>query len=160
MNLKLFGAAVAAAIACAPANAAILIQVDAFATGFTRNSGCRDFTPECLVGTPTSQAFSFQTEIPDFINGVSSFTVGFSSNDGFRSGTVLELANGERTGINFSFMRGGFGTETSLTAPTFRVFQLNPTVVPEPATWAMMLVGFGAVGYSMRKQPKVHAQLT
>ena len=25
-----------------------------------------------------------------------------------------------------------------------------PAAVPEPATWAMMLVGFGAVGYSMR----------
>lgn len=26
--------------------------------------------------------------------------------------------------------------------------------VPEPATWAMMLVGFGAVGYAMRRQRK------
>jgi hypothetical protein len=24
--------------------------------------------------------------------------------------------------------------------------------VPEPATWAMMLLGFGAVGYSMRRR--------
>lgn len=27
---------------------------------------------------------------------------------------------------------------------------INP--VPEPATWAMMLFGFGAVGYSMRRR--------
>jgi hypothetical protein len=27
------------------------------------------------------------------------------------------------------------------------------SAVPEPTTWAMMLVGFGAVGYSMRKRP-------
>ena len=27
------------------------------------------------------------------------------------------------------------------------------SAVPEPATWAFMLVGFGAVGYSMRKRP-------
>jgi hypothetical protein len=26
------------------------------------------------------------------------------------------------------------------------------SAVPEPTTWAMMLVGFGAVGYSMRKR--------
>ena len=26
--------------------------------------------------------------------------------------------------------------------------------VPEPATWAMMLIGFGAVGYSMRRRRK------
>ena len=28
--------------------------------------------------------------------------------------------------------------------------------VPEPATWAMMLVGFGAVGYSMRRRRKTY----
>lgn len=27
------------------------------------------------------------------------------------------------------------------------------SAVPEPSTWAFMLVGFGAVGYSMRKRP-------
>lgn len=26
------------------------------------------------------------------------------------------------------------------------------SAVPEPATWAMMLMGFGAVGYSMRRR--------
>jgi PEP-CTERM motif len=28
--------------------------------------------------------------------------------------------------------------------------------VPEPATWAMMLIGFGIVGVSMRRRQKVH----
>ena len=27
------------------------------------------------------------------------------------------------------------------------------SAIPEPATWAFMLIGFGAVGYSMRKRP-------
>ena len=26
--------------------------------------------------------------------------------------------------------------------------------VPEPATWAMMLLGFGAIGLTMRRRPK------
>jgi hypothetical protein len=26
------------------------------------------------------------------------------------------------------------------------------TAVPEPGTWALMLVGFGAVGFSMRRR--------
>jgi hypothetical protein len=30
-------------------------------------------------------------------------------------------------------------------------------VVPEPATWAMMLFGFGAVGYSVRRRKNVSA---
>jgi hypothetical protein len=28
----------------------------------------------------------------------------------------------------------------------------NPPVVPEPATWAMMLLGFGAVGFTIRRR--------
>ena len=30
--------------------------------------------------------------------------------------------------------------------------QLAPTAVPEPATWMMMILGFGLVGYAMRKR--------
>ena len=30
----------------------------------------------------------------------------------------------------------------------------GPGVVPEPSTWAMMLLGFGAVGYSIRRRRK------
>lgn len=31
----------------------------------------------------------------------------------------------------------------------------DTTVVPEPATWAMMLLGFGAIGYSTRRRRRV-----
>lgn len=34
----------------------------------------------------------------------------------------------------------------------FRVSGITVAPVPEPATWAMMLVGFGAIGYSVRQQ--------
>ena len=40
------------------------------------------------------------------------------------------------------------GTTTSFSATTIA----NP--VPEPAVWAMMLFGFGGLGYSMRRRPK------
>ncbi len=30
--------------------------------------------------------------------------------------------------------------------------------VPEPATWALMLVGFGAVGYAMRRRPTLRVR--
>jgi hypothetical protein len=37
-------------------------------------------------------------------------------------------------------------------------FQVNGTAVPEPATWAMLVAGFGLVGLAARRKPaKVHA---
>ena len=49
----------------------------------------------------------------------------------------------QSTGLN----GGGsaIGTPTSNPPPP-------PPVVPEPATWAMMLLGFGAVGYALRRR--------
>ena len=38
-----------------------------------------------------------------------------------------------------------FQYDTSLTGPNF-------TAVPEPATWAMMLIGFGGIGMAMRRR--------
>jgi hypothetical protein len=32
--------------------------------------------------------------------------------------------------------------------------------VPEPATWAMMLFGFGLVGFAMRQRPKIHKNVS
>jgi hypothetical protein len=31
------------------------------------------------------------------------------------------------------------------------------SAVPEPTTWAMMLIGFGAVGYSMRRRSTTYS---
>jgi len=70
----------------------------------------------------------------------------------------------------FSFGNGGsfslllddaaFGTPGS--ARVRGTFTLLSNSVPEPATWAMMLMGFGAVGFTMRRKrshQRPHAQL-
>ncbi len=52
-------------------------------------------------------------------------------------------------------------TEIAFGASNFAVRVLDTTTgvtrivapIPEPATWAMMLLGFGAVGFSMRQRP-------
>lgn len=62
---------------------------------------------------------------------------------------------GERlTGISFltnNHLTDGIGSFQQLRLSDV---QLN-SAVPEPATWAMMLFGFGAVGYSMRSRRRV-----
>lgn len=36
---------------------------------------------------------------------------------------------------------------------------LSATAVPEPATWAMMLAGFGLIGFAMRRQRQSHPKV-
>ena len=36
---------------------------------------------------------------------------------------------------------------------------INVSAVPEPATWGLMLLGFGAIGYSMRRRGKMELAL-
>jgi hypothetical protein len=36
----------------------------------------------------------------------------------------------------------------------FEIDNIAINAVPEPATWAMMLLGFGAIGIGMRRQRK------
>ena len=78
---------------------------------------------------------------------------------------------GETSGGQFilAFMGGDPGTVT-LTNATVRYQSTGPTgsgsaigrpttpppVVPEPATWAMMLFGFGAVGYTLRRRRRTN----
>lgn len=47
--------------------------------------------------------------------------------------------------------------KAGLLGDMFRVFTLGtePTAVPEPSTWAMMIAGFGAVGFALRRRRKV-----
>lgn len=47
------------------------------------------------------------------------------------------------------------GTRTNNTGGVSFSYELVGAPVPEPATWAMMLVGFAAVGAAMRRRPEV-----
>ena len=56
---------------------------------------------------------------------------------------VQEASPGSPVRYRFNFLVGNFVGE-----------------VPEPSTWAMLLLGFGAVGYTMRRRRRTHPQLT
>jgi hypothetical protein len=100
-------------------------------------------------------------------------SVGFSFTNPF--GTTGDPITGETFGVwlidigvvrwdgpsTFNFGNGGafslalsdtiFGTPgTANVSGTFTL--ISESAVPEPATWAMMLMGFGAVGFAMRRK--------
>jgi hypothetical protein len=59
------------------------------------------------------------------------------------------------------FLLGLDMSTTRLSASTFAVGvrQGSPGPVPEPGTWALMLLGFGAVGFTMRRNRKTGSLL-
>jgi hypothetical protein len=67
--------------------------------------------------------------------------------------------------VSFSYSDGfsitGFNFSGTLTGIDFRIVEANSLpdftfAIPEPASWALMLAGFGLVGYAMRRRrPKV-----
>ena len=82
-----------------------------------------------------------------FLNGVA-FTLGRvpESRDAFEFGFINELPTmvGEQTLI----VRGTSGGNASFSGT---VAFIPTSAVPEPGTWALMLLGFAAVGFSMRR---------
>jgi uncharacterized repeat protein (TIGR03803 family) len=77
-------------------------------------------------------------------SGVLTTLVSFNGLDGrFPSGSLIADASGNLFGT--ALEGGAFSSGT-----VFRISDANFNVVPEPATWAMMLFGFGLVGATLR----------
>jgi len=99
-------------------------------------SGTSPFSLTSFYISPTS--FSPTVEI--FGDGID--PVFFSS---FGTPGTVSLASG--TYSFFTFNVSGVNTPVTFD-------QFNVAAVPEPATWAMMLIGIGGVGFAMRRQRK------
>lgn len=50
---------------------------------------------------------------------------------------------------------GGAQGQNSASGVNFSAGQFTPPAVPEPGTWMMLIAGFGLVGLSMRRRPRV-----
>lgn len=85
--------------------------------------------------------------------------IGYNAGTGNQPGTYFEFA-GSRT--NGAFVNGGayaLATNSNVGVNGRYVFNVRngnvtpaPGAVPEPATWALMLLGFGAIGSALRRR--------
>lgn len=82
--------------------------------------------------------------------------LGISANGfGFGSFAGPDLFNGSTTSPTFNlgtFSLGQVSTGAGTGGGRLTISALPMAAVPEPATWAMMLLGFGMIGYSMRRR--------
>ena len=82
---------------------------------------------------------------PFSLNGTGRGFFGFISSSAFTTVTFTQNAAGG--------VVDPFGIDNIRTNSTFN------TGVPEPATWAMMMLGFGAMGAALRRSRKVEARI-
>lgn len=103
---------------------------------------------------------------PTFVAGTQTYVMHTLSDWGDLLGpnwfvSAFGVGDGSGAGAGFDAYVDHLSLATS--SPTFGTqtydFQATPAV-PEPATWAMMLVGFGGIGFQMRRSRKGSAPLT
>ena len=113
-----------------------------------------------ISGTINGTAITGLFDIPG--NPYYYFTTGPTFLDGsgvrFNAGAATNIAFFHQDGVapdqyrvNGNGTVSAFGPATSSPAAT--------GAVPEPATWAMMMLGFGGMGYAMRRKNKVATRI-
>ena len=105
--------------------------------------------------------FSLDIGSVDSYNSIRLSFVGGGSQT-FTGGQLVANADGNqllaRTNGRFNFFASGDEKIASLTflsgQNSFEIDNLAVSMVPEPATWGMLLIGFGAIGYALRRRLK------
>lgn len=113
-----------------------------------------DFSSPISIGSASFSAGSLAGLLNFSSNGGKSATVG---QDGFG----IFLGPNQVSGQSVSTFYIGYDDQNSSPDKDYDDMIIRATVrsaVPEPATWAMMLLGFGAIGLTLRRNPRrVHA---
>jgi PEP-CTERM motif-containing protein len=113
-----------------------------------------------LTSDAPMSSFSFYLGSPDAFNSIefigSSFDVTLTGADLFSPSTAF--GGDQSVGRRISYDFGGAGVNQIIFGSTGNSFEFDSIAagvagaVPEPATWAMMLMGFLALGAALRSQ--------
>ena len=177
MKKLLLSAAAASLLAFAPAaQAATIVQGSTTVTASMDAGANNSFNigfSDANLANPFNEFLTFTTDVNGQLNILLGTTATDATNDTdfsnvFLTGTgilapvsiaqILGDPNETRALNNFAVGAGTFTLNIQGTPGTQNgafggnVAFVSTSAVPEPTTWAMMLVGFGAVGYSMRKR--------
>ena len=109
-----------------------------------------------ILSTVAGQAYTFSFAWAHGGGTPNSFSVNI--------GSFSQAYTNFPTNFPWTLVTGGFTATSASTALTF-TFQHNPDywyidnvsvqgAVPEPATWAMLILGFGAIGAGMRRRER------
>ena len=117
--------------------------------------GIYDYTLTFNLASPTKASFTGQYAVDNQVTGILLNGVALSTNGGGTDGafTSFGASSGFKAGANTltfqvdNFAQSG-GNPTGLNVE----FTSSVAGVPEPATWAMMLVGFGGLGAAIRSR--------
>jgi hypothetical protein len=97
-----------------------------------------------IVYEVTGLSFDDMPETPNVIQG-------FSATQIFKASNVLITSDRATITPDGAFRMSFIQTTGSSSGIAITFGAPVASAVPEPTTWAMMLIGFGAVGYSMRR---------
>jgi hypothetical protein len=166
-KLTLALAATAALSMAAPAEAAIVTTGYTFVTG-TAGSGTFSVDFNTVGGTYALSAFNYSLGSTTFTTantslqqtGGSNFVIGGNTN----GATIVSSLGGADDFVfdwgpgpvfppsTFTYYIAGGILPEQRTSNTLAFAQTPTSPVPEPTTWAMMLLGFGAIGFAMRRR--------
>lgn len=131
-----------------PDSLTILTDETALVTSYSFSDGVTAFTnPCCDTGNQT--IFEFMT---DASGNITNWIVTLETNDNHTGDLTTE---GGVSAFDQSLVGGVLGGDNT-GSPGVWSLQSTTSAVPEPASWALLLLGFGAMGWAMRRGRKPH----
>jgi len=115
----------------------------------------------------TTQLYSIDTALDTLTkqaNSAGTLTTVGSLGFNLGSRTSFDILNADAFAQNGRFiysvnLNTGALTQVGQTDRTLFGIAIVNTAVPEPATWAMMVIGFGAIGAGLRRRPRQQARV-